>query len=75
MWIWFPQTQGERPPDLKERLAYFAAVNALTAADSEVHRLLIEVLTLCKPLSALNEEPLRSRVLAEQRQHPEKYNF
>jgi 2-polyprenyl-6-methoxyphenol hydroxylase-like FAD-dependent oxidoreductase len=71
----YPQTQGERPPDLKERLAYFAAVDALAPDDAEVQRLLIEVGNLCKPLSALNEEPLRSRVLAEQRKHPEKYNF
>jgi 2-polyprenyl-6-methoxyphenol hydroxylase-like FAD-dependent oxidoreductase len=71
----YPQSQGERPPDLKERLAYFAAIVALTAEDTEVHRLMIEVFNLCKPLSALSEEPLRSRVLAEQRKHPEKYNF
>jgi 2-polyprenyl-6-methoxyphenol hydroxylase-like FAD-dependent oxidoreductase len=42
----FPKTQGDRPPDLKERLAYFAAVNALTAEDVEVHRLLVEVFNL-----------------------------
>jgi 2-polyprenyl-6-methoxyphenol hydroxylase-like FAD-dependent oxidoreductase len=71
----YPQTQGERPPDLKERLAYFAAVDALAPDDAEVQRLLIEVGNLCKPLSALSEEPLRSRVLVEQRKHPEKYNF
>ena len=71
----FPQTQGERPPDLKQRLAYFAAVVSLTADDPAIHRLMIEVLNLCKPLSVLNDEPLRSRVLGEQRKHPEKYNF
>ena len=71
----YPQTQGERPPDLREQQAYFAAVDALMPEDAEVQRLLIEVGNLCKPLSALNEEPLRSRALAEQRKHPEKYNF
>ncbi len=71
----YPQTQGERPPDLKEQLAYSTALDALASEDVEVHRLLIEVGSLCKPLSALNEEPLRSRALAEQRKHPEKYNF
>jgi hypothetical protein len=71
----YPQTQGARPPDLKQRLAYFAAMVSLTAGDPEVHRLMIEVFNLCKPLSALNAEPLRSRVLGEQRKHPEKYNF
>ncbi len=70
----YPQTIGERPSDLKERLAHFAAVSALAADDIEVQRLLFEVGSLCKPLSALSEEPLRSRVLAEQQKHPEKYN-
>jgi hypothetical protein len=71
----YPQTQGERPPDLKEQLSYFAAVDALTPDDAEVQSLLAEVGNLCKPISALSEEPLRSRALAEQRKHPEKYNF
>jgi 2-polyprenyl-6-methoxyphenol hydroxylase-like FAD-dependent oxidoreductase len=71
----YPHTKGNRPPDLKEQLAYFAAVDALAPQDVEVHRLLIEVGTLCKPLSALSEEPLRSRALAEQREHPDKYNL
>jgi 2-polyprenyl-6-methoxyphenol hydroxylase-like FAD-dependent oxidoreductase len=63
----YPKTQGERPPDLRERMAYFAALDALTADDIEVQRLMVEVGALCKPLSALSEEPLRSRVLAQQR--------
>jgi 2-polyprenyl-6-methoxyphenol hydroxylase-like FAD-dependent oxidoreductase len=71
----YPQTTGERPPDLKEQRAYFAAVDALTPDDPEVQRLLVEVGNLCKPLSALNEEPLRTRALEEQRRHPDKYNF
>src|SRR5216684_4034545 len=71
----YPQTQGERPPDLKQRLGYFAAVVSLSAEDPELHRLMSEVFSLCKPLSTLNEEPLRSRALAEQRRHPEKYGL
>jgi 2-polyprenyl-6-methoxyphenol hydroxylase-like FAD-dependent oxidoreductase len=71
----YPQTQGERPPDLKEQLVYLGALDALAAEDVEVQRLLVEVFNLCKPISALSEEPLRSRALAEQRTHPEKYNF
>ena len=42
-------------------------VDALTAEDGEVHRLLAEVLNLAKPLSVLREEPIRSRVEAQQR--------
>jgi 2-polyprenyl-6-methoxyphenol hydroxylase-like FAD-dependent oxidoreductase len=71
----YPQTQGERPSDLKQRLAYFAAIDALATEDVEVHRLLIEVGNLCRPPSSLTEEPLCSRALAEQRNHPEKYSF
>jgi len=33
-------------PDLKERAQYFMDVDALTAQDHEVHRLLVEVLNL-----------------------------
>jgi hypothetical protein len=54
--------------DLAERARYFAALDALTAEDVAVHRLLVEVLNLVKPLSALYEEPLPSRVLARRRQ-------
>ena len=64
----YPQTQGERPADLEEGAQYFAALDALTAEDVEVYRLLFEVFNLVKPLSALHEEPLRSRVLARQQQ-------
>jgi 2-polyprenyl-6-methoxyphenol hydroxylase-like FAD-dependent oxidoreductase len=60
----YPGTQGQRPADLEERAQYFADVDALTAEDLEVQRLMVEVLNLVKPLSALREEPLRSRVEA-----------
>ena len=56
------QTKGERPPDLRAQLSYFAAVDALSIEDVEIQRLMIEVNSLCKPVSILNEEPLRSRV-------------
>jgi len=62
----FPQTQGDRPADLEADAQYFAALDALTADDVEVYRLLVDVFHLVKPLSALYEEPLRSRVLVRQ---------
>ncbi len=71
----YAKTQGERPPDFKEQLAYMAALDALTAKDVGVYQLFTDVFCLCKPVSALDEEPLRSRVLAEQRKHPEKYGL
>lgn len=64
----YPQTRGERPPNLQESACYFAALNALAAEDREVYRLVTEVFHLAKPLSVLRAEPLRSRVLAQQRQ-------
>ena len=64
----FPRTQGDRPADLEEGAQYFAALDALTADDVEVYRLLVDVFQLVKPLSALHEEPLRRRVLARQQQ-------
>lgn len=63
----YRQTQGVRPADLDEGARYFAAVDALTAEDVEVHRPMVDVFNLVKPLSALHAEPLRGRVLARQR--------
>ncbi len=52
---------------MEEGARYFAALDALVGEDIQVHKLVIEVFQLAKPLSALIEEPLRSRVLARQR--------
>jgi 2-polyprenyl-6-methoxyphenol hydroxylase-like FAD-dependent oxidoreductase len=61
----YPQTQGERPPNMAENAQYFAALNALAIEDQELHKLLGEVFQLAKPLTVLMEEPLRSRVLEQ----------
>lgn len=61
----YPQTKGERPPHLAESARYAAALNVLAAEDMEVYRLVTEVFHLVKPLMALREEPLRSRVLEQ----------
>jgi 2-polyprenyl-6-methoxyphenol hydroxylase-like FAD-dependent oxidoreductase len=68
----FPQTQGERPADLEERVQYFMDLDALTAEDDEVYRLLVDVLNLVKPFSALRQEPWRSRVEAHRRKRGNK---
>ena len=60
----FPQTRGIRPPDLEHRTHYFAALDRLQFEDVEVRRLVTEVFQLMKPLSVLQKDPLRSRVLA-----------
>lgn len=64
----FPQTKGERPPSMGEGTAYFAALDALSAEDPEIHRTIIEVFQLARPLLSLWQEPLFSRVHA--RLHP-----
>src|SRR5215469_9782018 len=61
----FPQTRGERPAALEERARYFAALDKLQLDDLEVRRLVTEVYQLLRPLSELQEEPLRSRILAQ----------
>jgi hypothetical protein len=46
---------------------YFAALDQLQLEDAQVLRLITEVFQLLRPLSALQEEPLRTRVLAQMR--------
>jgi flavin-dependent dehydrogenase len=60
----FPQTRGTRPPGIEKRAGYFAALDKLAQGDEGVLRLMTEVFHLVKPLSILQEEPLRSRVMA-----------
>jgi 2-polyprenyl-6-methoxyphenol hydroxylase-like FAD-dependent oxidoreductase len=63
----YPQTTGQRPPDLEEGSQYFMALEELCAEDVQVQILVTEVFHLAKPLYKLFEESLRSRVLAQQR--------
>ena len=64
----YPQTTGTRPPMPAEALRYFRALDALTADDVAIHKILAEVFGLARPLSALWDEPVRSRVLARMQQ-------
>jgi flavin-dependent dehydrogenase len=59
----FPQTRGTRPPGTEERARYLATLDALQADDAEIRHLMTEVFHLLQPLSVLQREPLRSRVL------------
>jgi hypothetical protein len=60
----YPQTRGERPPDLEKRLQYTHALMRLTAEDAEADKILAEVRSLIKPASALREPELASKVMA-----------
>jgi 2-polyprenyl-6-methoxyphenol hydroxylase-like FAD-dependent oxidoreductase len=64
----YPQTTGTRQETPPEIVRYFRALDALTAEDIEIHKILVEVFGLARPLSTLWEEPLRSRVLARMNQ-------
>jgi hypothetical protein len=60
----YPQTRGERPPDLEKRLQYTHALMRLAAEDAEADKILAEVRSLLKPQSALHEPELASRVMS-----------
>ena len=49
-----------------EGARYFAALDALSAEDIEVQRIVNEVFQLVRPVWELTSEPLRSRVLERQ---------
>ena len=56
--------KGEWPPDAREIKLYLGELRGMKAEDMEVYKLVTEVFHLAKPLSALREQPLRSRVEA-----------
>jgi len=60
----YPQTTGDRPPGAEQEARYFAALDRLQRDDPDLQRLVTEVFHLVRPLSALRDEPLRSRVVA-----------
>jgi 2-polyprenyl-6-methoxyphenol hydroxylase-like FAD-dependent oxidoreductase len=59
----YPQTIGTRSSMPPEIVRYFLVLDALTAEDIEIHKTMVEVFGLARPLSALWDEPVRSRVL------------
>jgi 2-polyprenyl-6-methoxyphenol hydroxylase-like FAD-dependent oxidoreductase len=61
----YPETRGERPPDLEHTLASVAALHRLAARDPEIHERLAAVQHLARPHDALHEPDLVDRVRAE----------
>jgi 2-polyprenyl-6-methoxyphenol hydroxylase-like FAD-dependent oxidoreductase len=59
----YPQTRGDRPPDMERRFRYSAALLRLAAEDPSVHKILVEVNSLLKPSSALREPEIADRVM------------
>jgi 2-polyprenyl-6-methoxyphenol hydroxylase-like FAD-dependent oxidoreductase len=60
----FPETKGERPPDLARSFEFRAALTRLAASDPDVHKLMVEVQLLVKPPSVLRDLDLLERVRA-----------
>jgi 2-polyprenyl-6-methoxyphenol hydroxylase-like FAD-dependent oxidoreductase len=61
----YPQTRGERPADLEQRLNSQFALTRIATSDSAVWKLMSEVRHLLRPLAALEEPELVRRVEAE----------
>ena len=61
----YPETIGQRPPDLEDRLNVQRALGRLVARDTEVHKLLVEIRHLLKPLSLLDSPSIVRRVKQE----------
>jgi hypothetical protein len=61
----YPQTRGERPVDLEQRLNSQFALTRLATRDPDVWKLMSEVRHLLKPLAALEEPELVRRVNEE----------
>ena len=61
----YPQTRGERPVDLEQRLNSQLALTRIATRDPAVWKLMSEVRHLLRPLAALEEPGLVRRVEAE----------
>ena len=60
----YPQTRGERPPDLARRFQYGVGLTRLMFEDPAVHKLGVEVMHLLKPHGLLRNPELVGRVNA-----------
>ena len=61
----YPQTIGERPPDLEDRLNFQSALDRLAVCDVEISKLLIEIRHVLKPLTLLDDPAIVRRVKEE----------
>jgi len=60
----YPETRGERPPDLQATFGFGRAILRLAARDADVHKLRMEVMNLLKPRSVYRDPALVERVRA-----------
>jgi 2-polyprenyl-6-methoxyphenol hydroxylase-like FAD-dependent oxidoreductase len=68
----YPNTRGERPPNLKQLLMFGAAFTELAARDTSAHKLMWEIRSMLKPYSAMTSDAALMRriqtVMAEMTQ-------
>jgi 2-polyprenyl-6-methoxyphenol hydroxylase-like FAD-dependent oxidoreductase len=61
----YPDTTGERPPDLQDRLNFQRALSRLAVLDAKIYELLVEIRHVLKPLSLLDDPSIVRRVEEE----------
>jgi hypothetical protein len=61
----YPETIGERPGDLEDRLNFQSALGRLAARDVEIYELLVEIRHVLKPLNLLDDPSIVTRVKEE----------
>jgi 2-polyprenyl-6-methoxyphenol hydroxylase-like FAD-dependent oxidoreductase len=61
----YPDTTGERPPDLQDRLNFQRALGRLAVVDAEIYQLLVEIRHVLKPLTLLDHPSIVRRVKEE----------
>jgi len=61
----YPDTTGERTPDLQDRLNFQRALGRLAVLDAEIYELLVEIRHVLKPLSLLDVSSIVKRVKEE----------
>ena len=61
----YPDTIGERTPDLQDRLNFQRALGRLAVLDADIYELLVEIGHVLKPLSLLDDSSIVKRVKEE----------
>ncbi|MGF6787008.1 FAD-dependent oxidoreductase [Paraburkholderia sp. 35.1] len=62
----YPDARGKRPADLEKSIEHHIAVTQAAHQDPDIHKLLIEVLNLLKPVSALKAPEVMRKVTSEE---------
>ncbi|MFM0122551.1 hypothetical protein P0D73_27260 [Paraburkholderia sp. RL18-101-BIB-B] len=62
----YPDARGKRPADLEESIGHHMAITQAAHHDPDIHKRLIEVLNLLKPVSALKAPAITQKVTGEE---------